>query len=353
MTKASGEATTMAHGSTRGVAYSSMAADGTLVSLTGLLHLPLGKTPSGGWPFATYGHMTTGGNFGSAPSLGSPDHPEHRRMTQGDALCSALLARGIAVLCPDYPGLGSTGVHPYLIGEPLGRSVIDMVRARHSIDAQLGDLWVSAGHSEGATAALFSARANMPDPPDAELRAVAVFSPVTRMDRTIRMALRLPAMPPGWGVLSALIGLMLSGAATTSPEMVELIHGDGLSPRARAVWPHLAKRSAVELSQPDSWGGIAPARLGGSRGAELFSMLYNVLRENEVGALSLRPVPVRIDAGLFDEVAPAPFTAQLMKAYRAQGVSLTTRWWPSHHSGIMRKNHAPSAAADWIAKHLA
>jgi hypothetical protein len=274
-------------------------------------------------------------------------------MTQGDALCSALLARGIAILRPDYPGLGNPGVHPYLIGDPLGRSVIDMVRARHNIDASLGNLWVSAGHSEGATAALFSARATMPDPPDAELRAVAAFSPVTRMDRTIGMALRLPVMPPGWGVLSALIGLMLRGAETTSAEIAELIHAGGLSPRAEAAWPHLAERSAAELSRPDSWGGIAPARLGGPRGAELFSALQGVLKQNEVGALSLRPVPIRIDAGLFDEVAPAPLTAALMKAYRAQGVALTTRWWPSHHSGIMRENYAPSAAADWIAEQLA
>lgn len=353
MSKAGEDAVAIAHGSTRGVAYPSMGPDGIPTSLTGLLHLPLGQTPPGGWPFATYGHMTTGGNFGSAPSLGSPTHPEYRRMTQGDALCSALLARGIAILRPDYPGLGNPGVHPYLIGDPLGRSVIDMVRARHNIDASLGNLWVSAGHSEGATAALFSARATMPDPPDAELRAVAAFSPVTRMDRTIGMALRLPVMPPGWGVLSALIGLMLRGAETTSAEIAELIHAGGLSPRAEAAWPHLAERSAAELSRPDSWGGIAPARLGGPRGAELFSALQGVLKQNEVGALSLRPVPIRIDAGLFDEVAPAPLTAALMKAYRAQGVALTTRWWPSHHSGIMRENYAPSAAADWIAEQLA
>lgn len=41
--------------------------------------------------------------------------------------------RGYVVVAPDYPGLGSAGVHPFLVGEDTGRSTLDAVRAARSI----------------------------------------------------------------------------------------------------------------------------------------------------------------------------------------------------------------------------
>ena len=337
------------HGTTQRVGYRSTSVSGAPVELTGLVHLPHTPAPTRGWPVVTYGHMTTGGAASGAPSTAAPGHPEWRRISQGDALCDLLLARGIAVLRPDYEGIGSPGVHPYLIGEPLATSVLDMVAARRAFDSRIGDRWVSAGHSEGSMAALFSARAGRDRP--LPLRGVAAFTPVTRMPLTIGAARRLRVVLPGCGILSPLIGLMIRGAATVSTRVADLVTSGGLSPRAENLWPHLGQRCAEELARPDSWGGLPPAHIGGRRGAELFAGLFEVMGHNEVGDLDLAPVPVRIDAGWFDEVAPAPLTRRLMATYRSRGVDLTTRWWPSHHSGTMRARHAPSEAADWIA-HL-
>ncbi len=340
----------MRHGATQRVTYPSTSVSGAPVELTGLVHLPHTPPPADGWPLISYGHMTTGGAASGAPSTAAPGHPEWRRISQGDALCDRLLARGVAVLRPDYEGLGSPGVHPYLIGEPLARSVLDMVAARTTFDARIGDRWVSAGHSEGSMAALFTARADVARP--LPLLGVAAFTPVTRMDVTIGAARRLPVVLPGCAIFSPLIALMIRGAATVSPRMAELVAGDGLSPAARGLWPHLDQRCAEDLARPDSWGGLPPARIGGVRGEELFAELWAVMRDNEVRDLELAEVPVRIDAGLFDEVAPAPLTRRLLAAYRARGVDLTTRWWPSHHSGTMRAQYAPSEAADWIVRRL-
>ena len=338
-------------GTTQRVSYPSTSVAGTPVELTGLVHLPHTPAPARGWPVVSYGHMSTGGAASGAPSTAAPGHPEWRRMSQGDALCDLLLSRGVAVLRPNYEGMGSPGVHPYLIGEPLATSVIDMVAARRDFDRRIGDRWVSAGHSEGSVAALFAARAGRDRP--LPLRGVAAFTPVTRMPLTIGAARRLPVVLPGCGILSPLIALMVRGAATVSPRLAELVVSGGLSPRAERLWPHLDERCAEELARPDSWGGLPPARIGGRHGAELFAALFAVMRHNEVADLDLARVPVRIDAGWFDEVAPAPLTRRLMAAYRARGVTLTTRWWPSHHSGTMRAQHAPSEAADWIAGLLA
>ena len=335
----------MQHGTTQRVSYPSTAADGSPTTLTGLVHLPDSAPPPVGWPVVTYGHMTTGAGSRSAPSTGSPGHPEWRRMSQGDALCDGLLARGVAVLRPDYPGLGSPGTHPYLIGEPLARSVIDMVAARASFDERIGTRWVSAGHSEGSVAALFTSVApHWPVP----LLAVAAFAPVTRTDLTIGLSARLPTVPPGFGVLSALIAMMLLGAGTASPRVAELLEGDDLGPEARTLWPQLGERCLSELAAPDSWGGLAPRRIA-SPG--LYRELFAVLRANEVAGLVPR-VPVRIDSGLIDEVAPAPLTARLARTYARAGVDVTHRRWPTHHSGTMQPQHAPSEAVDWICSRL-
>ncbi|WP_336632024.1 MULTISPECIES: lipase family protein [unclassified Microbacterium] len=342
----------MRHGTTRTVSFSAPAVDGSVHRQTGLLHVPHAPAPRTGYPLVAYGHMTTGGGPRSAPSAGNPAHPEWRRMSQGDVLCDALLARGVAVVRPDYEGIGGPGIHPYLVGSSLAASVTSIVRAREEFDAALGDDWVSAGHSEGAVAALW---ASVSDEPDgrSRLRGTAAFAPVTRLDLSIRWALRMPIAVPAFGVVSALIGLMLRGAAAVDARVGGLVRGDGLGARARALWPDLDALCLTELAAPTSWGGLAPSSIASPAGDELYDALFEVFRRNDVAALRGHRAPVRIDAARFDEVAPAPLTRRLLSGYRARGVDLTARWWPTHHSGTMRPRFAPSEAADWITARFA
>lgn len=337
----------------RAIRFPARSLDGATREQSGLLHLPASPVPPDGYPVVIYGHMTTGASPSSAPSLAAPGHVEWRRISQGDALCARLLDQGIAVLRPDYEGIGTEGVHPYLIGASLGESMSAVMRARRSLDGRLGDAWVLAGHSEGAVAALFASAAAPPDA-DSRLLGTAAFAPVTRMDLSIGVARKLGAGIPGTGVVSALIGLMLLGASAEDPRIRALMGEGGLSAKARALHDDLSTRTLVELARSDSWGGIAPRQIGGARQAELWGLLSDSFRRNEVGSLRPRPhqPPLRIDAARFDEVAPAPLTAALMRRYRAAGFDLTTRWWPTHHSGVMRDTHAPSRAADWIGERF-
>lgn len=316
--------------------------------LTGIVHLPHGSPPAGGWPVVTYGHMTTGGSIESAPSLAAADHPERRRMTQGDGFISAVLAGGAAVLRPDYPGLGSPGPHPYLIGEPLGQSVRDMLTAaaRHW---PLANEWVSAGHSEGSMAALYAAAAGAPE--GFALRGVCAFTPVTRMDQTIGASLRLPVVLPGLAVVTALIALMISGASTIDAQLAELVATDGLSPAAQQCWSHLEQRCLVDLCREDSFGAIAPASLLGVRGAQVRERLLDSLRRQDVAQLRLPArIPIRIDAGRFDEVAPFWLTHRLARGYRQAGVGVELHWWSAMHSPTV--DRAADAAARWVLAQL-
>ena len=203
-------------------------------------------------------------------------------------------------------------------------------------------------------AALFASVGQPPDP-EARLLGTAAFAPVTRMELSIGLARRMGRRVPGAPTVSALIGLMLSGAAVEDPRLRELVAGDGLSREAREVWAHLGTRTLVELIRADSWGGIAPNRIGGESRDELWSRLLASFARNEVARLRPAPgqPPLRIDAARFDEVAPAPLTRALLRRYRAEGFELVHRWWPTHHSGVMRDRFAPSEAAGWIAARFA
>ena len=37
-----------------------------------------------------------------------------------------MLSQGYVVVATDYPGLGTDGIHPYLIGESEGRAVLEL-----------------------------------------------------------------------------------------------------------------------------------------------------------------------------------------------------------------------------------
>jgi hypothetical protein len=335
----------------RTVSFPARSIDGAEQEQTGILQLPVSPAPAGGYPIVVFGHMTTGGAASAAPSIGGPGHPEWRRMSQGDMLCQSLVDRGVAVLRPDYEGIGGPGIHPYLIGASLAESMRAMMRARITFDERLGDTWIAAGHSEGAVAALHASAIPEPDP-RSRLAGTAAFAPVTRMDLSIRWATRVAARFPGSGVVSALIALMLRGAATTDERMRVLIASEGLSPAAKARWADLDRLCLTELAAPASWGALAPGLIGGRDGAELFGRLFASFRENEVGALTGFRAPVRIDAARFDEVAPAPLSAALLRRYRNAGVDLTARWWPTHHSGVMHAGQASAQAADWIVDRL-
>ena len=347
---AAGPAALAAAGSSERIAYASTDIRGKPTTMTGLVHLPMGVAPKAGWPLVTYGHMTTGGCDRAAPSEATWDHPELRRMTQGHPFIGSMLERGYAVVQPDYEGIGGPGPHPYLIGQSLARSVIDMAVAVRS-EYPISNYWVSAGHSEGAVAALWAGSTAATDPKaeGLDLRGICAFTPVTRMDQTIGASLSLPVVLPGFAVVSPLIALMLSGAQTEDRQLAVLLAQDGLSERAKSVWSHLETRSLNELCQSDSWGAIAPRHILGPAGGEVRARLLASFKHNDVALLRFpRGLPMRVDAAVFDEVAPVWLTGRALKAWNSQGVHLTSRWWPASHSSVLSQNRAPEVAAEWV-----
>lgn len=134
----------------------------------------------GARPVLAWAHGTSGVVPRCAPSLA-------RRPLFGIPALAEVLAEGWVLVATDYPGLGTPGQHPYLVGESEGRSVLDAVRAAHRLEVGLGldERYAVWGHSQGGHAALFAGQLADDYAPELDLVGVAAIAPATDLAETI------------------------------------------------------------------------------------------------------------------------------------------------------------------------
>ena len=154
------------------VLYRSTDPEGKPVAVSGVIIVPPGKAPSGGWPVIAWAHPTTGIVPHCAPSLAI-------FLFQQIAGSRPMMEQGFAIAATDYPGLGTSGPHPYLVGVSEARAVIDSVRAARSFPGIDGVSYVVWGHSQGGQAALFTGIISESYAPELKLLGVAAAAPAT------------------------------------------------------------------------------------------------------------------------------------------------------------------------------
>lgn len=161
------------NGSMFRVMYHSTAIDGSDIPVSGLILIPKGTAPSGGWPVITWAHGTTGMADACAPSL---QPAEFVMMANG------LLDAGYLVVATDYEGLGTPGRHPYIVGESEARGVLDIVRVAQTFpNANASKRFVVWGHSQGGHAAMFAGYIAKTYTPELELVADVAGAPPSQL----------------------------------------------------------------------------------------------------------------------------------------------------------------------------
>lgn len=162
------------------IVYRTRALGGGSTLASALVAVPFGAPPAQPRSIVAWAHPTSGVARRCAPSLSSK-----KFLTIPGA--DDFLRRGFIVVAPDYPGLGSPGVHPYLVGNSEGWSVLDAVRAARQIPGAMADnrfaIW---GHSQGGQAALFAGSLDTSYAPDLNLVGVAAAAPATNLDALLR-----------------------------------------------------------------------------------------------------------------------------------------------------------------------
>lgn len=128
------------------VVYHSTDENGAPTVVSGSVFTPRGKAPADGWPVIGLAHATTGIGYRCAPSLSST-------LLGSAGIVTGYVRAGYAVALPDYQGLGSSGVHPYLDSPVAARNLIDSVRALRLVFSPVSSRWLAAGLSQGGGAA--------------------------------------------------------------------------------------------------------------------------------------------------------------------------------------------------------
>jgi pimeloyl-ACP methyl ester carboxylesterase len=153
--------------------YRSTSPSGQPIAVSGAIFIPPGPAPAGGRDVIAWAHPTSGVVESCAPSL----MPDLAGTIWG---LSDMLARGYVVVATDYPGLGTPGMHPYLIGESEGHAVLDSVRAARDFpDAGASNRFAVWGHSQGGHASLYTGELAASYAPDLKLVGVAAAAPAT------------------------------------------------------------------------------------------------------------------------------------------------------------------------------
>lgn len=147
---------------------------------TGMVVAPRDRVAAKARPVIAWTHGTSGVATRCAPSQ-MPAFWTHT------AALSAV-TNGYVIAAPDYPGLGSERVHPYLVGPPTARSTLDAVRAAREIQGPAaGKRFVVWGESQGGHAALWTGQLARTYAPDLELVGVAAAAPPTDLVANLRL----------------------------------------------------------------------------------------------------------------------------------------------------------------------
>src|SRR5580692_9935174 len=155
------------------VLYRSTGLDNKPILVSGVVIVPPGDPPPGGRPIVAWAHPTSGVVPRCAPSLAI-------FLFQQIQGLRSFVRDGYVVAATDYPGLGTAGPHPYLVGTSEARAVIDSVRVAAGLPgAGGGKKFLVWGHSQGGHAALFTGIIATTYAPDLDLLGVAAAAPAT------------------------------------------------------------------------------------------------------------------------------------------------------------------------------
>ena len=254
-----------------------------VVAASGLLYLPKGEPPPGGWPLMVWSHGTFGVADVCAPSWKKP--------TERDGtLTDEWVKQGFAVVAPDYQGLGTRGVHPYLQRKPEGYSVLDAARAAlTAYPGRIANRVILTGQSQGSGAVLNAST------------LAAGYAPDLHLLGTIATALSWRADPVGSAAADgntadasryAVMRMMGGGLKPGSPSPERLLSARGK--RLREAAATSCSRDLVPVLEQAGIDGpnaftVPPARLGALLGS--LALAHHKL-----------PMPIMIATGRADAV---------------------------------------------------
>ena len=311
------------------VLYRSESVAGDPIAVSGVVVAPTGRT-NRPRPVVTWAHGTTGVADRCAPSQ-QPDVAAELPFV-GD-----LVGAGYVVAATDYEGLGTEGVHPYLVGQSEGRGVLDAARAARDLRATgAGKQVLVLGHSQGGQAALFAGELAARYAPDVDLAGVVAMAPVTDLAVVVGVAASIPRAA-GYAVMAA-TGFE---AAYTEARADTLLTPDAA---ARASLVDTACAGEIVDAFAATQGSVFAVD---PRSTPPFDQL---IAENTPGR-TRTGAPVLIAHGTADTLVPVALSQAFVPVFCSVGNEVELRTYPdATHGSVL-----PAAQADvlaWFAARL-
>ncbi|MBI5488233.1 MAG: hypothetical protein HY905_12945 [Deltaproteobacteria bacterium] len=245
----------------------------------------------------------------------------------GGGLAGLFGAHGMIGVAPDYPGLGTAGVHPYLVAASEGRSALDALRTARALAGWLGvpisGRYAVAGLSQGGHAALAAAALHSTYAPELDVRAFAASGPATMWEEQWRAGAAVDgphlvfhalfvwawAKHYGW-----------TGPELWAPDLTARIDGIMesrclVSTTGGATLGSELGESAAAIFSP----GFLDAYRSGAWGE--YAAFHGWFDENRIGPYE-QTAPLRIYQGDADDVVPEAWTRAVVDALRAGGVTV-------------------------------
>ena len=322
------------------VLYRSVDALGAPMAVTGTVLVPTTPwTGPGSRPLVSYAVGTRGVGDDCAPSYTLSQGADYEGL-----FIKSVIDQGWAVAISDYQGLGTPGLHTYMVGPAQGHAVLDMARAAQrlpgsglSSNTPVGLM----GYSQGGGAAGWAAELAGSYAPDlkvkgsilggvpGDLTATAEF-----LDGSLAVAFALMA---AIGLDAAYPELDLENylnprgqALIASSQELCLVSVDGLSTLINVAFTHISDYTTTNPLSTPAW----KARLEGTK-----------LGKAKPNA------PVFQYHGAIDEIVPFDQAAALRRTWCNKGATVTWTVLPAEHAlGLVQ---GPPLGIPWLAARFA
>ncbi|MFE3259957.1 lipase family protein [Nocardia sp. NPDC059091] len=296
------------------IKYTSTTASGAPTQVSGTVLVP--NTPwrgPGSRPLVGYAV----GTQGLASTVAAASWQLRFGLEYESVFLHAALRRGWALAITDYPGLGTPGLHPYVMGRALGPAVLDSMRAARRLpEADLdpdGPLGVY-GYSEGGNAAGWALQLQPDYAPDLPLAGGVVGSAPADM---VDMVKFLDGTPYAFLLFYGVLGI-----EAAYPELNVLQH---LKPQGRALAAlfrrtHVAAAAVLGIGV----GLVVPTKVSTFCHRPPFDVpeVKARLLENRLGGIA-PATPVLVAGGTSEQVIPYPQAVRLAEEWEALGADVT------------------------------
>ncbi|GHH65851.1 lipase family protein [Promicromonospora soli] len=233
-----------------------------------------------------------------------------------------MLLAGWAVVVTDYEGLGTPGMHTYVVGQSEGRAVIDMVRAATNLPAtglRAGGKVAFSGYSQGGGGAMWAGELQPDYAPELDLVGVAaggVPADLTEVAESLDGQVGF--------------GFLLLAAYGLDAAYPELDLDSYLNERGRETFER-EKDACVDVTLTHAFQNIGMFTATNPLRAPDWQAR---LDENRLGA-NPPDVPIRLFHGTLDEIIAPGQARTLRNEYCAAGAEVQWEWHVGEHVSTM------------------